>query len=619
MRKTPAIWGLVTACLLASNGSAWAVPSVDDMLKIKPKFDDVAISDPTAEELRDCKVEEVVSGGKKVGFVLMDGRKQLVRRYLAGKDPAHINIWSFYRDGVEVFRQIDSNLNKKVDQYRWLGTAGLKWGIDRDEDGKIDTWYMISADEVAHEAFVALSSGDFERLKALYITPAEIQELNFPAAAAAKMVQAQEAAMSKFQQMLAKQANLLRASFLRVESAAPGCWLAEGVGTPKDVIKFASRSVLYESADKKHDWFQTGEIIQVGHAWRLVDVAAETDAGNMPINNPQLNKLLADLSDLEKKITDASGPNLAQPNLVVAALYEQRAVMTEQIVAVVKENSEKETWYKQLLDSLSSAVIAGSEGAKARLAKYRERLVLQMPGSNLAAYAVYRELWSQYSPKLATPDGLKVQEAYHEQLAKFVKDYPKSEDTADALHQLGMGCEFAGTKEKDEEAANWYRAIYKNFPEHHLAEWAKGAERRVKLTGNPLELAGTQLNNTAFDINQLKNRVVVVYYWASHCTTCPADFARLKQALSTQKEVELVCVNLDMKAESAAAFLQQHPLQAFHVSQAAKDQNGLRGSLATSYGINVLPTVFLVGRDGRVINPKLQLADMEDALKKAQQ
>jgi hypothetical protein len=33
----------------------------------------------------------------------------------------------------------------------------------------------------------------------------------------------------------------------------------------------------------------------------------------------------------------------------------------------------------------------------------------------------------------------------------------------------------------------------------------------------------------------------------------------------------------------------------------------------------VLPTLFLVGRDGRVTNAKLQIADLEEALKKAAQ
>ncbi len=240
-----------------------------------------------------------------------------------------------------------------------------------------------------------------------------------------------------------------------------------------------------------------------------------------------------------------------------------------------------------------------------------------MPGSNLAGYAEYRRLWSEYTSGPVTPKG---QEAYQEKLAKFVKDYPQADDTPDVLHQLGMGCEFAGTKEKEEEAAKWYRAIYTSFPQHTLAEWAKGAERRLNLVGNPLQLSGTLLNNTPYDINQSKGKTVVVYYWESHGKDCAVDFARLKQVLSKQTNVDLVCVNLDQKLAEATNFLQQNAnlTSAFHIAQAIRDQGGLHGALATYYGINFVPTVFVVGRDGRVINTKLQVADLEEALKKAQ-
>jgi glutamate synthase domain-containing protein 3 len=49
---------------------------------------------------------------------------------------------------------------------------------------------------------------------------------------------------------------------------------------------------------------------------------------------------------------------------------------------------------------------------------------------------------------------------WEEYRPKFVKVYPKSEDTADAMLQLGMVCEFLG---KEVEAKNWYAQLAKNF------------------------------------------------------------------------------------------------------------------------------------------------------------
>ena len=48
------------------------------------------------------------------------------------------------QNGIEVYRDVDANFNEKADQYRWLATAGTRWGLDPNEDGVIDSWKMIS-------------------------------------------------------------------------------------------------------------------------------------------------------------------------------------------------------------------------------------------------------------------------------------------------------------------------------------------------------------------------------------------------------------------------------------------------------------------------------------------
>jgi hypothetical protein len=610
MKRTH-VWGLVTAGVLSVTSAAHAqTPSVAQMLNIKPKFD-VSLSTPGAEEISSCKVDNIVVGGKAAGFALSDGRRQTLRRFFAAKG-GKMDTWSFYKDGVEVFRQHDANGDGKVDNYRWLGTGGMKWGVDLDQDGSIDAWRMISADEVAEEAFLALAQRDYNRLKALFATPAEIQALGLSAEQAAAITKAQQTAPQRFQQALSKLPHLSRATFLRVEGQ-PGCWTADATGASQDIVKFASRAVLYETADKKHDWVQTGEIVQVGGLWRLLDVPGTFDNGPGD-NDPELQKLLTQLGEVDKRMVAQTQPG---PNPAVAKYNEDRANLILKIIPHIKENAEKETWYKQIFDNLSAAVIAGSQDAKKSLTAFREQLTRQMPGSNLAGYAVFRELWAEYQPKMAGPDFAKIQDEWHDRLAKFVKEYPQAEDTPEALNTLAMGTEFSG---KEDEAVRWYRLIHTNFPQHPLAKHAEGAERRLKLVGNPLILKGLTLqNNSEFDIGQLKGKIAVVYYWTSQCSSCPADFARFKQHLPNfAKDVELVCVNLDNRPEEAVRYLQSNPVQAIHVMQTG-DHGGLKGQLASYYGINILPTVFLVGRDGRVTNHKLNVADLEEALRKAVQ
>src|SRR5262249_54083897 len=158
------------------------------------------------------------------------------------------------------------------------------------------------------------------------------------------------------------------------------------------------------------------------------------------------------------------------------------------------------------------------------------------------------------------PESNKIQEQWLARLAKFVETYAKAEDTPDALMQLGMVNEVSS---KEVEAKNWYARLVKDFPDHPLAVKAQGSLRRMELEGKPLELTGPLLSGGTFNINQLRGKTVVVYYWASYISKerSVADFAALKLLLENyaNKGLALVCVNLDNTVEEANAFLQRSP------------------------------------------------------------
>src|ERR1700736_3335563 len=176
--------GLVTGCVLLWGGAVsvgWAAPpTVSQMLNFHPKQDGVVCSTPSAQEQEACKVE-LVSGSKpgSSGWLLRDPQGRPLRRFFDSNGDRQIDVLSYYLDGVEVYRETDSNLNGKIDQYRWLNAGGMKWGIDLDEDDKhrIDTWKQISAEEVSQEVLQAFLTRDVARLQALWISEEEIKHL----------------------------------------------------------------------------------------------------------------------------------------------------------------------------------------------------------------------------------------------------------------------------------------------------------------------------------------------------------------------------------------------------------------------------------------------------------
>lgn len=618
--------GLLSGCaLIWAAAGAWAQPpTVAQMLSFKPSHE-VQISTPTADELASCEVK-LVKGAKAgtSGWLLLDAKKQPLRRFFDSSGKNKIDIWSYYKDGVEVYREIDSNHNGRPDQYRWLNGGGMKWGISSKENGVIDAWRMISAEEVGHEIFSALATRDPRRLEALFLSEAEMRTLKLPAAEIDRITKLQKQASSKFQATLTKLPQLDdKATFIRVEAVTPSCIPAETYNGEQDLIKFAARAILFESGgvQKKHDWVQSGEMIQVGLAWRLVDGpnTQEAAGGNaeQPVaaDNPKLRPALEKLGKLDeegKKIEPSNKNALQNYNI-------QRADLIESILAII-DAKDSDSWYRQLFDNLGDAVQAGHEASLVRMAKLRAQIETKMSGSSLAAYGAYRELWATYGPKINSttePKAFaKLQDEWHEKLAKFVQTYKDSDDAPDALNQLAMGAEYSG---KDDEAKRWNQQIYTRFPNHHLAERAKGAERRLDMVSKPFVLSGPQLGNGAsFDVKELKNKVVAVYFWASNVDACVRDFDVLQKLKKDYPVLEIVCVSLDDKAADVERFLQRNRIQAIHLFQEAKEGGGINSPLATYYGINGLPTLFLVGKDGRVISRSLQVGELEPELKKAQ-
>lgn len=607
---------LLVGCLLLCAAPAGAAPSVGQMLNFAPRQKDVVYSTPTTAEQDKCKVELIKGQNKGSGWLLRDPNGQPLRVFFDTNGDNKIDVWSYYKDGVEVYREIDSTFTGKPDQYRWLNAGGMKWGIDEARDGRIKAWKAISAEEVSQEVLQALIAKDYTRLEALLITDGDIKALELPAEQANRLRELRKGAAAKFQDTAAKLTSLsAKANWIHLETQAPQCIPADQSGARYDLVKHNGGTILFE-ANGKNDWVQTGEIIQVGTAWRLVDApipgptpVADSGGPGTAAKDPEVVKLIDELTALDKDVPSSAD------NAALTKHHLKRADVLEKLVAKVKPD-ERDPWVRQVGDSLSTAAQSSGKGetaAMARLQRLVAALAESMPGSNLAAYVAFREMQADYSLKITdSRDFNKVQTEWIERLSKFVQKFPSAEDTPDALLQLGMVNEFLN---KDVEAKNWYAKLKKDFPEKPQSLKAAGAVRRLELEGQPLKLAGATLDGSAaaFDLDQAAGKIVVVYYWASWNTQSAGDFTKLKALLEANKSgVALVCVNLDGKSDDAKAYLAKNAPPGIHLHQ----PGGLEGKLATEYGIMVLPNVILVAKDGKVANRNAQISNLEEEIKK---
>ncbi|MSR32283.1 MAG: redoxin domain-containing protein [Gemmataceae bacterium] len=628
MRLSRSIAGLFSGglAMLAGFQAAQSAPAPGQILSFKPKQEGIQITIPAAADEPSLKVELVKGAKKGSGWVLKDSQGTLLRRFFDTNDDNRIDIWSYYRDGLEVYRETDTNFNGKADQYRWLNSGGAKTGVDENEDERIDNWLAMSPEEASQEILRAVSTRDFSRLKSLLLTEADLKHLGLPSDIDRKVREQLSGAAVKFQATVAKTPGLSdKTAWLHVEMTTPLCLPTDQTGARADIYRYAKGTILYDTAGKT-DWMQTGEMFLVNGAWKLADapipgaVSEEDGAPRVGGNrldlekDPELKKLVDELAALDATIDSTPG---AGANPALAKHHLSRADLLEKILPRVKPE-DRDPWVRQIADSLGSAMQnspATDTKAGTRLASLEEQLAMALPGSNLAAYISFRKLQSDYSVRISKPgeDFAKLQADWSAQLTKFVQTYPKAEDTPDALLQLGMINEFLG---KDVEARNWYGQVVKKFADKPQVAKASGSIRRLDSEGQLFTLSGKLLANPAqdFDIASLKDRVVVVYYWAGWNGQTVGDFAKLKllQETYAPKGLELVLVNLDTTAEEANAFLKRSTVQGHHLHQ----PGGLDGKLATDYGIQVLPQIFLVGKDGKALGKNLQVSSLEDELKK---
>ena len=153
-----------------------ASPSAAEALKLTPIQKGVDYDQPSGDVAAKCTILAKKLDGK-VGWVVEDPSGVTLRKFIDTNGDNTVDQWSYFKDGLEVYRDIDANFNRKADQCRWFNTAGSRWGIDKDEDGKIDAWKVISAEEVTAEVVAALGDKDSARFARLVLTPAELKSL----------------------------------------------------------------------------------------------------------------------------------------------------------------------------------------------------------------------------------------------------------------------------------------------------------------------------------------------------------------------------------------------------------------------------------------------------------
>ncbi len=615
---------LVTTMLQANRLSA-APTAQETLARFKPIQSGVDYDQPTQTQAAEAKIESIKLG-TAVGYQITGANGQILRQFMDTNGDQSVDRWSYFKSGVEVYRDIDRDFNGRAENFRWLGPAGIRWGVDVNDDRKVDTWKIISAQEVTQEFVAAARTRDADRFAHLFATDQELSQAGFSMEKTAALKKLRDDAIQAFARAAA-QKTLLPSGAQWVHFSGMYGVLPQGsAGRTQDIFVYDNVIAIVEDGEH-HRQLVVGAMLESGKAWRLVQlppglqsaeesVAASGYFFNSPVVNAgaggtesvqgvsqEMQKLLGQLEQVDQGLAEATTPSR------IVELNGQRADVLMQLVEAATSSSDRSQWVRQFSDTVSAAVQSGEyPGGVQRL----EELVAAAAkySQDDRAYVGFRLLTAGYSTALSAPnaDFDKVQEKWLSDLSEFVTQFPSSTDAPEALFQLGIAEEFAGNGSR---AVDYYSQIVTKYPKSSNAAKAEGAKRRLELKGRPLALVAKTLEGETFDTRSLEGRIVVIHYWASWSEPSVRDMSMLQSLkLKYGNRVALVGVNVDAESAPAVAVTQKNKYSWPHLYS----KGGMESQLANQLGVVSVPMMIVVDATGKVVKTGVHSAELSGIL-----
>ncbi|GAB4152073.1 MAG: hypothetical protein Tsb009_27760 [Planctomycetaceae bacterium] len=257
----------------------------------------------------------------------------------------------------------------------------------------------------------------------------------------------------------------------------------------------------------------------------------------------------------------------------------------------------------QLLESRVALAMEGKEDDIFALYDLADILYKRDKKSKAAAEAAYRVA------AFANQNALRDSDPKQEWLAEFTRrarlfatNFPQEQARAvRLLDAAGRSCEY---HRKIPEAISCYQQLRQQFPDLLQAKRATAVLRRLQLQGKPLILKGPSIDGGFVDIQDSRNKVVLVVFWATGQKQFDDIVPKLKAVRKSFSltQLDIIGVNLDKEELAVDAYLEKTGMNWPHIFYPDRKKRGWENLIAKYYAIRSIPTLWLIDKNGNVAN-----------------
>jgi peroxiredoxin len=211
------------------------------------------------------------------------------------------------------------------------------------------------------------------------------------------------------------------------------------------------------------------------------------------------------------------------------------------------------------------------------------------------------------------------------ELDAFIAKYKHTDPEAAAKGALARAMMYRKTFKLLPKAKELLEQIAKDFPgtevagvmpeviaDVQLSIQLKAIRDSLKPGTKFPDFAETDINGKPFKLADYQGKVVLVDFWATWCTFCVESLPEVKKAYSkyNKQGFEIVGISLDADKKELTSFIKKKSIKWPQYN----DGKEWEGKLALKFGVESLPTTYLVGKDGNIIGKNLEGKELLEAV-----